>query len=56
MLPGNKASNHALEGLISKNAKKGKGKSKLKAMLFVFFDLKGVITIEWVPKSQIDNQ
>ncbi|KAL4113365.1 hypothetical protein QTP88_016997 [Uroleucon formosanum] len=31
-------------------------KSKLKAMLIVFFDIKGVIMTEWVPQGQTVNQ
>ncbi|KAL4126402.1 hypothetical protein QTP88_010624 [Uroleucon formosanum] len=31
-------------------------KSKLKAMLIVFFDIKGVIMTEWVPQRQTVNQ
>jgi hypothetical protein len=31
-------------------------KSKVKAMTIVFFDIRGVITIEWVPEGQTVNQ
>lgn len=31
-------------------------KSKLKAMLIVFFDVRGVIMVEWVPEGQTVNQ
>jgi hypothetical protein len=31
-------------------------KSKLKAMLIVFFDIKGVIMTEWIPQGQTVNQ
>jgi hypothetical protein len=29
---------------------------KVKAMMIVFFDIRGVIMIEWVPKGQTINQ
>nr|CAH7751414.1 unnamed protein product [Callosobruchus chinensis] len=31
-------------------------KSKLKAMLIIFFDVRGVIMVEWVPQGQTVNQ
>lgn len=31
-------------------------KSKFKAMLIIFFDIKGIIFIEWVPSGQTVNQ
>jgi len=31
-------------------------KSKFKAMLIVFFDIKGIIFVEWVPSGQTVNQ
>jgi hypothetical protein len=31
-------------------------KSKFKAMLIIFFDIKGIIFVEWVPSGQIVNQ
>jgi hypothetical protein len=31
-------------------------KSKLKAMMIVFFDIRGVIYIDWVPEGQTVNQ
>jgi len=31
-------------------------KSKFKAMMIVFFDIRGVIYIDWVPESQTVNQ
>jgi hypothetical protein len=31
-------------------------KSKVKAMMIVFFDIRGVIMIEWVPEGQTVNQ
>lgn len=41
----------------SPKIKKAKmSKSRLKAMLIVFFDIKGVILIEWVPAGQTVNQ
>jgi hypothetical protein len=31
-------------------------KSKVKAMIIVFFDIRGAIMIEWVPEGQTVNQ
>ena len=31
-------------------------KSKFKAMMIVFFDIRGVIYIDWVPEGQTVNQ
>ena len=31
-------------------------KSKFKAMMIVFFDIQGVIYIDWVPEGQTVNQ
>jgi hypothetical protein len=31
-------------------------KLKVKAMMIVFFDIRGVIMIEWVPEGQMVNQ
>jgi hypothetical protein len=40
--------------LIMKKARMSK--SKVKAMMIVFFDIRGVIMIEWVPEGQTVNQ
>lgn len=41
----------------SPRSKKGRmSKSKFKAMLIVFFDINGIIMIEWVPEGQTVNQ
>ena len=41
----------------SPRAKKARmSKSKLKVMLIVFFDIKGIVMIEWVPQGQTVNQ
>jgi hypothetical protein len=31
-------------------------KSKVKSMMIVFFDIRGVIMVEWVPEGQMVNQ
>lgn len=42
---------------VSPKMKKGQmSKSKLKAMLIVFFDIKGIIITEWVPRGKTVNQ
>jgi hypothetical protein len=33
-----------------------KNKAKVKAMMIIFFVIRGVITTEWVPESQMVNQ
>jgi hypothetical protein len=32
------------------------GKSNVKAMMIVFFNIRGIITIAWVPEGQTINQ
>lgn len=55
--PWNKTSMHALEDIdFTKDQKTRMSKSKLKVMRIVFFDIKGVIMIKWVPQGQTVNQ
>jgi hypothetical protein len=41
---------------FTENEKTRMSKSKVKAMVIVFFDIRGVIMTEWVPEGQTGNQ
>ena len=38
------------------NLKAQMSKSKFKAMMIVFFDIRGIVHIDWVPEGQTVNQ
>jgi hypothetical protein len=41
---------------LTKNEKSMNDKSNMKAMTIIFFNIRGVIMIEWVPEGQTVNQ
>ncbi|KAJ8959220.1 hypothetical protein NQ318_022482 [Aromia moschata] len=57
LLPQNKAPIHALEEPELVEAKKASmSKSKFKAMMIVYFDIRGIVYVDWVTESQTVNR